>query len=82
MSLRLLYLIFQQVPRLLLLMSRTSTTKDVKLPVLRHKVAVLRRTNPRPPLEWADRAVPATLIRRLPTKPRGHRLVTAGTIPR
>jgi putative transposase len=56
-SFRLLYLIFQQVLGLLLLLGRTSTTKDVELLVLRHEVAVLRRTNPRPRLEWADRAV-------------------------
>jgi hypothetical protein len=47
-SLRLLYLIFQQVLGLFLLMARTSSTKDVELLVLRHEVAVLRRTNPRP----------------------------------
>ena len=46
MSLRLLYLIFQQVLGLFLLMARTSSTKDVELLVLRHEVAVLRRTNP------------------------------------
>ena len=41
MSLRLLYLIFWQVLGLVLLMGRTSTTKDVELLVLRHEVAVL-----------------------------------------
>ena len=66
MSLRLLYSIFWQVFGLVLLMGRTSATKDVELLVLRHEVAVLRRTNPRPRLEWADRAVFAALIRRLP----------------
>ena len=44
MSLRLLYLIFRQVLGLVLLLGRTSSTKDVELLVLRHEVAVLRRT--------------------------------------
>jgi putative transposase len=53
-----LYLIFQQVIGLVLLMGRTSATNDVELLVLRHEVAVLRRTNPPPPrMDWADRAV-------------------------
>jgi hypothetical protein len=42
-SLCLLYLIFRQVLGLLLLMGRTSSTKDVELLVLRHEVSVLRR---------------------------------------
>src|SRR5512141_3164 len=79
-SLRLLYLIFQQVLRLVLLLGRTPSTKDVELLVLRHEVAVLRRTNPRPRLDWADRAVFAALIRRLPTRLRDHRLVSPDTI--
>ena len=82
MSLRLLYLIFWQVLGLVLLMGRTSSTKDVELLVLRHEVAVLRRSNPRPRLDWADRAVFAALIRRLPQALRGHRLVTPATVLR
>src|SRR3954447_21311325 len=65
-SLRLLYLIFQHLLGLLLLLGRTSATKDIELLVLRHEVAVLRRSNPRPRLEWADRSVFVALIRRLP----------------
>jgi len=56
-SLRPLYVIFRQVLGLVLLMGRTSSAKDVELLVLRHEVAVLRRTNPRPRMDWADRAV-------------------------
>ena len=82
MSLRLLYLIFRQVLGLVLLAVRTSAAKDVELLVLRHEVAVLRRTHPRPRLDWADRAVFAALVRLLPRALRGHRLVTPDTILR
>ncbi len=54
--LRLLYLIFQQVLGLTLLMGRASSSKDVELLVLRHEGAVLRRAHPRPRLGWTDRA--------------------------
>jgi hypothetical protein len=80
-SLRLLYLIFQQVLGLVLLMGRTSSAKDVELLVLRHEVAILRCTNPRPRMDWADRAVFAALIRWLPQALRCHRLVTPNAIP-
>jgi putative transposase len=81
-SLRLLYLIFLQLVNLLLLLSRSSTSKDVELLGLHHEVAVLRRANPKPRMDWADRAVFAALARRLPQMLRGHRLVTPGTILR
>jgi putative transposase len=81
-SLRLLYLILDRLLSWLLLLGRTSSSKNIELLVLRHEVAVLRRTNPRPRLDWADRAVLAALIRRLPTALRGHRLITPATVPR
>jgi hypothetical protein len=46
MSQRLLYLILRQVLGRVLLMGRSSAAKDIELLVLRHEVAVLRRTNP------------------------------------
>jgi putative transposase len=81
-SLRLLYLIFRQVFGLVLLSCCSSSAKDVELLVLRHEVAVLRRTNPRPRLDWADRAVFAALVRRLPRALRCCRVVTPDTILR
>ncbi len=68
--------------RWLVLLGRSAPSKDARLLVLRHEVAVLRRANPRPRLDWADRAILAALIRLLPAKLRRHRLVTPGTVLR
>jgi putative transposase len=82
-SLRLLYVVFLQLLTLLLVLGRSSTSKDVELLVLHHhKVAVLRRANPKPHRDWADRAVFAALVRRLPQMLRRHRWVTPDTILR
>ena len=82
MALRLLYLIFLRLVGLLVLLGRSAASKDIELLVLRHEVAVLRRSNPKPRLDWADRAVFAALVRLPPTGLRLHRLVTPGTILR
>ena len=81
-SLRLLYLIFSRLLGSLTLLGRASSSKDIELLVLRHEVAVLRRTNPKPRLDWADRALFAALIQRLPAALRGHRLITPATVLR
>jgi hypothetical protein len=81
-SLRLLYLIFCRLLSWLTQLPRASSSKDIELLVLRHEVAVLRRTTPKPRLDWADRALFAALIRRLPVVLHSHRLVTPATILR
>ncbi|MEY9903833.1 putative transposase [Catenulispora sp. MAP12-49] len=53
-----------------------------ELLVLRHEVAVLRGTNPKPRLDRADRVLFAALIRLPPKHLRAHRLVTPGTVLR
>src|SRR5205823_12867379 len=77
-----LYLIFLRLVGLVVLLGRSSACKNVELLVLRQEVAVLRRGNPKPRLDWADRAVFAALVRLLPKGLRLHRLATPGTVLR
>ena len=73
MSVRLLCLIFVLLCGWLVLPGRSTASKDIELLVLRHQVAVLRRTHPRPRLDRADRAVLAALTRLLPARLPMHR---------
>src|SRR6266487_4124218 len=66
MTLRLTYLLLCQVLRWLALLARSSAAKDAELLMLRHEVAVLRRQETQPRVNWADRAVLAGLVRLLP----------------
>ena len=66
MALRLAYLILVRVLSWLALLARSDTAKDAEILTLRHEVAVLRRTNPRPKMSWLDRAVLSALARLLP----------------
>jgi putative transposase len=55
-TLRLLYLILSRLLSRLMLLGGATSSKNIALLVLRHEVAVLHRTNPRPRLDWVDRA--------------------------
>ena len=87
MSLRLLYLAFRRTTEWLTLLARGSAAKDGnaakhgEIPVLRHENAILRRANPRPRMDWADRATLAASIRLLPRPLRAHRIVSPATVP-
>ncbi len=67
-------LIFARLRGWLILLGRSSASKNAELLVLRHEVAVLRRVHPRPQLDSADRAILAALIRLPPARMRARRL--------
>jgi putative transposase len=66
----------------MVLLAGSAASKDAGLLVLRQEAAVLRRQNPKPRLDWADRMVIAALTRLLPRPLRMSRLVTAGALLR
>jgi len=58
---RLLYQLLVKVFSWLALLAGSSASKDAEILALRQEVAVLRRGNPKPKLDWTDRAVLAAL---------------------
>src|SRR3954464_7037341 len=66
----------------LVLLARSDTAKDAEILVLRHEVAVLRRTNQGPTLTGIDRAFLSAVARLLPTQLRQLRLVSPRTLLR
>jgi putative transposase len=81
-TVRMLYLMFVRLAGCMALLARSSVSKDAELLVLRQEAAVLRRQNPKPRLDWADRVVLAALARQLPRPLRMGRLVTPDTLLR
>ncbi|MCW2639582.1 MAG: Integrase catalytic region [Dactylosporangium sp.] len=61
-----LYLAFRRTTEWLALLARGNAANDVEILILRHENAILRRQNPQPSLDWADRAALTALIRLLP----------------
>jgi hypothetical protein len=74
-TVRMIYVVFLRLAGWMALLARSAASKDAELLVLRHEVAVLRRKNPRPRLDWADRAILAALARLLTGPMRMGRLV-------
>jgi hypothetical protein len=71
-TLRLIYQMFSKLLGWIVLRTRSDTSKEIEILVLRHQLAVLQRRTPRPPMAWTDRALIAALTRLLP-KPRAAR---------
>jgi hypothetical protein len=77
-----LYLMLVRLAGWMALLARSAASKEAELLVLRQEVAVLRRQNSKPKLDWADRAVLAALARLLPRPLRMTRLVKPDTLLR
>jgi putative transposase len=85
MCLRFVFLLITRMTSWLRLSRREETWKTAEILILRHQLAVLQRRQPRRPnLNWADRALLATLLSVIPkARRRGLRLlVTPDTILR
>src|SRR6516164_3089565 len=85
MCLRFIFLLIARLISWLRLSRREEAWKTAEILILRHQLAVLQRRRPRrPDLDWADRALLATLLSVIP-KARRHGLrllVTPDTILR
>ena len=85
MCLRFMFLLTTRLAAWPRLARREETSKTAEILILRHQLTVLQRRQPRrPDLDWADRALLATLLAVIP-KVRSHGLrllITPDTIQR
>ena len=81
MALRFLYLAVAAMLRLLG-RRRGELARDAEIAILRHELAVLRRTTRRPRLAWSDRAIFAALARLLPADRQVGLIVSPATLLR
>ena len=70
MALRLIYHMFSKLLGWIVLRTRSDTSKEIEILVLRHQLAVPQRRTPRPRMSWTDRALLAALTRLLPVRRR------------
>ena len=54
MALRLIYQMFATLLGWIVLHTRSDTTKEIEILILRHPLAVLQRRTPRPRMSWTD----------------------------
>jgi putative transposase len=81
-ALKLIYQMFAKLMTWMMLHTRSDTTKDIEILVLRHQLAVLQRRTPRPQISWTDPALIAALTGLPPARRRLGLLVTPSTILR
>ena len=81
-ALKLIYLMFSKLLGWIVLRTRSDTSKEIEILVLRHQLAVLQRRMPHRRMSWTDRGVIAALARLLPVRRRHGMLVTPSTVLR
>jgi hypothetical protein len=75
-----MYQLLVKVFAWLALATRSESSKDLEILVLRYELQVLRRQVGKPKPTWADRAIIAALAGLLPKHLRSHRIVTPATL--